>query len=171
MRRWGCWGYGICVVGVSEVLGTRGYTDCCVGVDLGVILGQYRAKLPKTGAVSCQWFDFGKDVVVLREVRSDDEKEAIVAGYVEKGLCFSDLCGVFHVSPKTLRKWLAERGYSVRGRGRFGRVELDRCLVEGLLGDGVSVREVSRRLGVGRGVVGRRVREWGLVEFGEYRIT
>ena len=26
MRRWGCWGYGICVVGVSEVLGTRGYT-------------------------------------------------------------------------------------------------------------------------------------------------
>lgn len=121
-----------------------------------------------TFATSVETFDTSLGEMV--GMRHDDW---VRAGAVERygsGESLRDTAELYGVSVGTVRRWVVADGGSLRGMGRNGKA-VDRGEVEVLWRDGLSMREISRRVGVSRGRVRRLLCEWGLLCWGgEYVI-
>jgi len=87
---------------------------------------------------------------------SDDEK-ALAVGLYRDGVGMRLVCETYRVGHRKLAFWLGDAGVEIRREGVGDRHSLDLDEIKVMLDEGLSRREIGRRLGVSRGVIYRRM--------------
>jgi len=88
---------------------------------------------------------------------------AILEKYLRRGLSLDQIAQLTGRHPSTIGYWMKRHGLSAVHRDRHARKGgVDRDTLAGLVGDGLSTREIATRLGLSQSTVRHWLRKYGL---------